>query len=79
MPKRGIELIAFVGNLSKAHMCRAGRRQRRPTRRRSDLQCLLAGPDGRIQAPLSALNLPEFKSGRFGRWPCRLPVTRPRR
>jgi hypothetical protein len=30
-------------------------------RRRGDLQCLLAGQDGRIQAPLGTLHLAEFK------------------
>ena len=60
MPERGIELIPLVGHLTQAHIRRAGGWQWRAGGRRGDLQCLLAGPDGRIQAALSALDLAEF-------------------
>ncbi len=61
-----VELIALVGHLGQAHIRRASGQQRQPTGRRGDLQCLLAGPDSRVQAALRALDLGEFVAAPCG-------------
>ena len=57
-----VELVALVGHLGQAHMRGARRRQRRPAGHGGGFQRLPAGPDGRVQAALGALNLAEVSS-----------------
>ena len=63
MPESGVELVPLVGHLAQAHIRRASGRQRRPAGRRGDLQCLPAGPGGRVQAALGPLDLAELIAG----------------
>ena len=59
MPQRRVELVPLVGHLSQAHVRRARGGRRRPAGYCGHFQCLPAGPGGRVQVALGALNLAE--------------------
>jgi hypothetical protein len=75
MPESGVELIALVGDLGQAHIGGSSRGQRRPGGRRCDLQGLLVGSDGCIQATPGVLDLAEVMAapGNQGGLAGRLP------
>ena len=66
MLQGNLHLVPLVGELAQTDIRGPCGRRRRPTGRRSDLQSLLAGLDGRVQAPPGALDLAEFIPARCG-------------
>ena len=63
MPESGVELVPLVGHLAQADKRDACGWQARAARRRGDLQRLLVGPGGRVQAALGPLDLAEVIAG----------------
>jgi hypothetical protein len=75
VPEGEIEVVPLVGHPAQGHIGEPRGGPRGPAGRPGDLQGLLAGPDGRIQTALAALDLGERISapggvgGQAGRLP----------